>query len=132
MKRPAVKKFREHNAQVCSLAGRKDFPIFASGGNDSNILLWDLRQEKKFQKLKGHTGAIKGLSWCPWRHGVLGSGGGNGDRTIRLWNTNDYKCIGAKKTPTQISGLVWNQDLELLFTSHGVPDNDIKFWKIRG
>ena len=49
-----------------------------------------------------------------------------------MWNINESKCVAAKKTPAQISGLVWNQELELLFSSHGVGDNDVKFWKVNG
>lgn len=37
-------------------------------------------------KLKGHKGAIKALSWCPWKNNILASGGGAGDRSMKLWN----------------------------------------------
>lgn len=62
--------------------------ILASGGNDNQAILWDLRKHSKLHKFKGHQGAVKALSWCPWRNGVLASGAGAGDRTIRIWNTN--------------------------------------------
>ena len=61
-------------------------------------MLWDMRREAVLHKFKEHQGAVKALSWCPWKNGVLASGGGAGDRSIKLWDSKDYNCISSKKT----------------------------------
>ncbi|RYY86077.1 hypothetical protein EON63_06400 [archaeon] len=35
-------------------------------------------------KLESHLAAVKAVSWCPWQRGVLASGGGTHDRTIKV------------------------------------------------
>jgi WD40 repeat protein len=48
-------------------------------------------------KLKGHKGAVKGLSWCPWKSGILATGGGNKDKCLKLWNTTNSQLITSQK-----------------------------------
>ena len=60
------------------------------------------------QKLKGHKGAIKALSWCPWKNNILASGGGTGDRSIKLWNPAENTLISQTKVDSQVSSIVWN------------------------
>jgi len=38
-------------------------------------------------KLNKHIAAVKAIAWSPHQHGLLASGGGTADRTIRFWNT---------------------------------------------
>jgi cell division cycle protein 20 (cofactor of APC complex) len=78
--------------------------VFASGGNDNRVFLWDIRSDMPFSSLKGHKGAIKAISWCPWKSNTLATGGGNNDRTIRIWNDNS-SLICQKQVNSQISGL---------------------------
>ena len=61
----------------------------ASGSNDNNVVIWDVRKHQFVKKYKEHKGAVKAISWCPWKSGVIASAGGAGDRTIRLWNINE-------------------------------------------
>lgn len=61
----------------------------ASGSNDNNIFIWDTDNHKLRLKYDGHKGAVKALGWCPWKSGVLASGGGSGDRTIKIWSIKD-------------------------------------------
>ncbi len=61
------------------------------------------------ERLKGHKGAVKALSWCPWKSGLLATGGGSNDMCIRLWNTSTSKLLLNKNLDSQISSLIWNQ-----------------------
>lgn len=79
--------------------------IAASGGNGT-VAIWDSRKvlevgassganssaatnkEALVFYLSGHCGAIKAMAFCPWRHGLLATGGGLGDQQIRLWDLN--------------------------------------------
>lgn len=68
---------KHHKGEICTLkAKNQNERIFASGGADGSAIIWDL----KFgfiDQLKGHKGAVKALDWCPWKSGILATGGGN-------------------------------------------------------
>jgi cell division cycle 20-like protein 1 (cofactor of APC complex) len=50
-----------------------------------------MRIDTPLFKFYKHKAAIKALSWSPHQHGLLASGGGTKDRTIRFWNTIEGK-----------------------------------------
>lgn len=58
----------------------------ASGGNDGKVLIWSLLNETFVHSQKLHYGAVKALSWCPWKINLLASGGGTRDHRIVLLN----------------------------------------------
>lgn len=75
-----------HQGEICSLKVKPDQNhIFASGANDNKAYIWDIRNDNPMLSIKGHKGAIKAISWCPWRSNVLATGGGNNDQTIKIW-----------------------------------------------
>lgn len=80
----------------------------ASGSNDNTVAIWDLRKHHLYRKYSEHKGAVKAISWCPWKTGVIATAGGAGDKTIRLWNVNEKDDLSQKRTETQISSLGWN------------------------
>ena len=77
-----------HREEVCGLAWAPDGSRLASGANDNKVLLWSAKPfTKPVQQLAGHRAAVKALAWSPHTHGLLASGGGTSDRSIRFWNT---------------------------------------------
>lgn len=70
------------------------------------------------------------MNWCPWKNGYLATGGGTGDKTIKIWNTNSQNLILSKDTTSQVSSLIWNSNLKCLISSHGFKKNEINFWNI--
>jgi cell division cycle protein 20 (cofactor of APC complex) len=74
-------------------AKNKTEKIFASGSSDGSAIVWDLKYGF-IDQLKGHKGAVKALDWCPWKSGILATGGGNdSQKEIKLWNTSNSKLI---------------------------------------
>ncbi len=61
-----------------------------------------------FKKYNQHKGAVKAISWCPWKSGVIATAGGAGDKMIRLWNVSDNEDLACRKTDSQISSLLWS------------------------
>jgi len=59
----------------------------ASGGNDNKLMIWSNHSNTPISKFSQHSAAVKALAWSPHTHGVLASGGGSADRTIKFWNT---------------------------------------------
>lgn len=71
-KNSLIKTFKSHKGEVCTLKSKpnNDF-VFASGSNDNNVFIWDLRSINNVSptyKLSGHKGAVKAISWCPWKN----------------------------------------------------------------
>jgi cell division cycle 20-like protein 1 (cofactor of APC complex) len=86
-----------HKQEVCGLKWSPDEQQLASGGNDNKLLLWSLHNSQLPQtKFNNHVAAVKAIAWSPHQHGLLASGGGTADRSIRFWNTltlSPVKCV---------------------------------------
>ena len=80
-------------------------------------------------KLTEHKAAVKALDWCPFKRGLLASGGGSNDRTIKLWDVNSGEMMNSIETGSQVSGLVWNEHYQELCSAHGYPDHQLVLWK---
>jgi len=61
--------------------------MLASGGNDNILQIWDQRiLDKPISQFKEHSAAVKAISWSPTQDGILATGGGTADRSIKFWN----------------------------------------------
>eukprot|EP00189_Rhodosorus_marinus_P002787 CAMPEP_0113968802 /NCGR_PEP_ID=MMETSP0011_2-20120614/9784_1 /TAXON_ID=101924 /ORGANISM="Rhodosorus marinus" /LENGTH=485 /DNA_ID=CAMNT_0000982029 /DNA_START=343 /DNA_END=1800 /DNA_ORIENTATION=+ /assembly_acc=CAM_ASM_000156 len=124
-----------HQQEVCGLKWSPDGTMLASGGNDNQLNIWEAGegsnggQRPKFT-LTEHTAAVKALAWCPWQRGLLASGGGTADRTLRFWNVNGSgSCVNSIDTKSQVCSIVWNPNEKELVTSHGFSQNQLTLWK---
>lgn len=81
----------------------------ASGGNDNKLCIWNINSEYPVHKFSQHTAAVKGLAWSPHNHGVLASGGGSADRTIKFWNTLEGTMLDSIDTGSQVCNLVFSK-----------------------
>ena len=82
-----ITKLTGHKQEVCGLKWSFDQQQLASGGNDNRLNIWSLHSTTPTASLLRHTAAVKALAWSPHQHGLLVSGGGTADRTIRFWNS---------------------------------------------
>ena len=82
-----INKMVGHKQQVCGLKWSFDQQQLASGGNDNRLNIWSLQSSNPTYSLLKHAAAVKALAWSPHQHGLLVSGGGTADRTIRFWNS---------------------------------------------
>jgi WD40 repeat protein len=74
-----------HDQEVCGISIQNN--RVASGGNDGSVFVWNLQSEKFIHANTLHSGAVKALSWCPWKTNLLASGGGSKDHRIVFLNT---------------------------------------------
>ncbi|KOB70000.1 Fizzy [Operophtera brumata] len=72
---------------------------------------------------------LSGLAWCPWSAGVLASGGGTADRTIRIWNINTGANLNTVDTKSQVCSIVWSTHYKELISGHGYANNQLVIWK---
>jgi cell division cycle 20-like protein 1 (cofactor of APC complex) len=126
----------------------------ASGGNDNQLLIWSLHRPTPVQTYAQHTAAVKvsckavfidnfyrikcvcianthtlqALAWCPHQHGLLVSGGGTADRTLRFWNTLTGQSMHCIDTGSQVCNVIWSKHTKELVSTHGYSQNQIVVW----
>lgn len=76
-----------HKQEICGLKWSHDEQQFCSGGNDNQLLVWNLQLPQPVVRYNDHKAAIKAMAWSPHEHGLLVSGGGTADRTIKFRKT---------------------------------------------
>lgn len=68
----------------------------ASGGEDNGP------NDQPLWKFHEHTAAVKALAWDPHMSGVLATGGGTQDKTIRFWNVYNGTMLNDLDTGSQV------------------------------
>ncbi|KPJ14414.1 Cell division cycle protein 20-like [Papilio machaon] len=122
-------------SQVCALKWSLDGKYLASGGNDNLLNIWPLAEGQHYSQpqylysFNQHLAAVKGLAWCPWSAGVLASGGGTADRTIRIWNVSTGTNLNTVDTKSQVCSIVWSTHYKELISGHGYANNQLIIWK---
>ncbi|XP_045160528.2 cell division cycle protein 20 homolog [Mercenaria mercenaria] len=125
-----------HTQEVCGLKWSPDGKYLASGGNDNLLNVWSSQMSvstdtavQPVHTFSQHLAAVKAVSWCPWQHNVLASGGGTADRHIRFWNVSNGSCLNAVDTKSQVCAILWSKEYKELITSHGFALNQLTIWK---
>lgn len=134
-----------HTQEVCGLAWSDDGTTLASGGNENYLCIWDAamsmrstnsgrsatrsNREPPRLTLTQHVAAVKALAWCPFHRGLLASGGGTADRTIKFWNSNSGAVLNSIDTGSQVCSLLWSKHQRELCSSHGFSENQLILWR---
>jgi cell division cycle 20, cofactor of APC complex len=141
-----VSKYKGHRQEVCGLKWNEDGLQLASGGNENYLCIWDAAscsrshpQRISLQEgsdtiqprllLMQHKAAVKALDWCPFNRGLLASGGGSADRTIKFWNTTSGSLLQSIDTGSQVCSLIWSRHQKEICSSHGFSENQLILWK---
>lgn len=140
-----VSTYHGHRQEVCGLKWNEDGHALASGGNENYLCIWDaaMSQRSRSQRQAGqdleavhprlllteHKAAVKALDWNPFHRGLLASGGGSADRTIKFWNTVSGALTNSVDTGSQVCSLVWSKHHRELCSSHGFTENQLIVWK---
>jgi cell division cycle protein 20 (cofactor of APC complex) len=129
-----------HTQEVCGLRWNDEGSTLASGGNENLLCLWDASMSRRGANfdasnigprlaLTHHKAAVKALAWCPFHRGLLASGGGTADRTIKFWNTNSGAVLNSIDTGSQVCSLLWSKHQREICSSHGFSENQLILWK---
>mmetsp|Transcript_13874 Transcript_13874/g.29757 ORF Transcript_13874/g.29757 Transcript_13874/m.29757 type:complete len:828 (+) Transcript_13874:244-2727(+) len=144
-----------HTQEVCGLKWNDEGSTLASGGNENLLCLWDAAMSHRGNshgyhrsnsngngdtitdpsnigprlQLTQHKAAVKALAWCPFHRGLLASGGGTADRTIKFWNTNSGAVLNSIDTGSQVCSLLWSKHQREICSSHGFSENQLILWK---
>ncbi|BES98938.1 WD domain, G-beta repeat [Nesidiocoris tenuis] len=123
------RRFSAHRQEVCGLKWSPDLQSLASGGNDNKLHIWNMHSSSPVNTFGDHVAAVKAIAWSPQHHGLLASGGGTADRTIRFWNTITGQAVQVVDTGSQVCNLAWSKHSSELVSSHGYSQNQIIVWK---
>jgi len=129
-----IKMYRSHRQEVCGLRWSLDGKWIASGGNDNKLLIWDAGCADPSQpafKFSKHCAAVKAICWSPHQSGLLASGGGTADRSIRFWNMSsgsgtETACLD---TESQVCNIIWSANVNEIVSTHGYSMNHILVWQ---
>lgn len=124
-----INKFEAHKQEVCGLKWNVEENKLASGGNDNKLIIWDGLTPKPLHTFTDHTAAVKAIAWSPHQRGILASGGGTADKTIKTWNTLTGSLTHNVNTGSQVCNLIWLKNSNELVSTHGYSRNQIIVWK---
>lgn len=126
---PFISKFVGHKQEVCGLKWSYDEQQLCSGGNDNKLLIWNSHSLGPVIKFKDHIAAVKAMAWSPHQHGLLISGGGTADRTIKFRNTLTGETTKSVDVGSQVCNLMFAKNLNEIVSTHGYSQNEINIWK---
>ncbi|GAB2299797.1 Protein FIZZY-RELATED 3 [Dionaea muscipula] len=124
-----ISKLVGHKSEICGLKWSHDDRELASGGNDNQLLVWNLHSQQPLHKLREHTAAVKAIAWSPHQSDLLVSGGGTADRCIRFWNTTNGNQLNSMDTGSQVCNLAWSKNVNEIVSTHGYSQNQVMVWK---
>lgn len=124
-----VNKFESHKQEVCGLKWNVEENKLASGGNDNKVFIWDALNTKPIHEFSDHSAAVKAIAWSPHQRGILASGGGTADKTIKTWNSITGNLLNDVNTGLQVCNLVWSKNSNEIVSTHGYSRNQIIVWK---
>ena len=118
-----------HSGEVCNLKWSPDGRFLASGSADSKICIFEsTRLSHSGVEFLGHKSATKALAWCPWQPGLLLSGSGAADPSIKLWDVISNCQLASIDTGAQVSSVQWSKTHRQFYSTHGTPANSICLW----
>ncbi|RUS92892.1 hypothetical protein DSM106972_097870 [Dulcicalothrix desertica PCC 7102] len=110
------------SASVRAIAISPDGETFASGDDDKDIVLWDIKTRTLIRTLKGHSSFISSLAFSPDGQ-TLASG--SWDNTIKLWNLKIYTLTGQ----SAVRSIAFSPDGQTLASAS--DDKSIKLWNLK-
>ena len=71
---------------------------------------------------------MKAISWSPIKRGLLLSGGGNKDKTIKEMNILNGDRVRTARAKSQITGMIHTPNQQNFVTFHGFSMNNLVVW----
>lgn len=68
------------------------------------VILFKLKQnrDKPVLSFNEHRAAVRALAWSPHQYGLLLSGGGNTDKSLKIWNVSQGHLVQSIETESQV------------------------------
>jgi U3 small nucleolar RNA-associated protein 12 len=95
--------YQGHRGSVNALAFGENSGLVASGGRDTEIVLWDMVGDSAVCRFVGHKSEITCLSFLPGNDDFVVSGSKDG--TVKVWSVKLQICV---QTVTDVGSDVWS------------------------
>ena len=115
----------DRNIYVRDICFSPDGRYLASGGEDANLQLWDVRERELVRQYTGHSKDIYAIDYA--RNG-LSIASASGDCTVKLWDptANDLRHTLFLEKGQGCTSVVFSHDSTLL--AAGAVDNTVHIW----
>lgn len=71
-----------------------------------------------------HGAAVKAIAFCPWREGLVATGGGSNDKGIHFFHTSSGACLATIHVSAQVTSLIWSTTRREIAATFGYADPD--------
>jgi meiosis-specific APC/C activator protein AMA1 len=71
-----------------------------------------------------HGAAVKAIAFCPWRDGLLATGGGSNDKCIHFYHTTSGATLATIAVAAQVTSLIWSNARRELAATFGYASPD--------
>jgi WD40 repeat protein len=123
-------RMNQENAQkICSLKWNDGKSRFATGNNFNEVQIFDLSRTQGSLYHYSHQGAVKALKWNPEKSEILLSGGGTGDKMLKVFDSAYGKQIARANVGNQICDVIWlNRDYFVAGLGY-LSAKPLEYWK---
>lgn len=111
---------------VNTVAVSPDSSILASGGDDNNVIIWDLKTGRRILTIRAHTAAVNAIAFSKDGKTLASC---SDDKTVRLWNA---KTGGRLRTFSghagRVNAIALSGDGKTL--ASGSEDKTLRLWNL--
>lgn len=74
-----------------------------------------------------HGAAVKAIAFCPWREGLIATGGGSNDKCIHFFHTSSGACLSTISVAAQVTSLIWSTTRREIVATFGYAQPEHPF-----
>ncbi|KAI0596900.1 WD40-repeat-containing domain protein [Biscogniauxia sp. FL1348] len=71
-----------------------------------------------------HAAAVKAIAFCPWREGLIATGGGSNDKCIHFYHTTSGAALATIAVSAQVTSLIWSTTRREIAATFGYAQPD--------
>jgi meiosis-specific APC/C activator protein AMA1 len=71
-----------------------------------------------------HAAAVKAIAFCPWREGLIATGGGSNDKCIHFFHTTSGAALATISVAAQVTSLIWSKTRREIAATFGYAQPD--------
>ncbi|KAI1361390.1 WD40 repeat-like protein [Xylaria arbuscula] len=71
-----------------------------------------------------HAAAVKAIAFCPWREGLVATGGGSNDKCIHFYHTASGAALATISVAAQVTSLIWSKTRREIAATFGYAQPD--------
>jgi WD40 repeat protein len=116
--------YRQHTANLTSVAWSPDGQFIASGAADQTVQIWQAHTAVQNLVYRGHTGMITAAAWSPDGSAIASA---SADKSVQVWQAATGKLICAfRKHTAEVTSVAWSPDGKYLVS--GSTDKTVQVW----